>query len=319
MSNQAKPVCVVLNPSSGGGAGARYRGEIERELSARGIKFDLVETPGPGTGVSLARERARRGARTIIAAGGDGTVHEVVNGIMQAAPDGSCTLGLLPLGTGNDFVKVVPGTRERQNAYDTIAAGRVEKYDVGRASWDDTAEYFINGMGTGIDVEVVRQLKRVPQLPGPVKYLLALLRALARFRPITLRTQLDEQALEQQMMIIAVGNGCCQGGGFYLAPDASPRDGALDVCVIDRLSPLGIMRVIPKVMRGTQRNDPAVFMRTARAVRFEAGDGRPLFFHLDGELREPAGLRSLAVEVLPGALPVLTGEDGVSQAGRRSS
>ena len=317
--SQSKPICVVLNPSAGGGAGARYRAEIERELSARGLKFDVVETPGPGTGVSLARERARRGARTIIAAGGDGTVHEVVNGIMQAAPDGSCTLGLLPLGTGNDFVKVVPGTQVRQAAYDTIAAGRAERYDVGRAHWNDTEEYFINGMGTGIDVEVVRQLQRVPQLPGPVKYLFALVRALVYFRPVTLRAQLDEQWLEQQMMIIAVGNGRCQGGGFYLAPDASPRDGALDVCVVNRLSPIGIMRVLPKIMRGTQGKDPAVFMRTARTVRFEAGDGRPLFFHLDGELREPVGLRSLQIDVLPDALPVLTGDVAVSHKGRRSS
>lgn len=306
---QTKPVCVVLNPAAGGGAGARHREEIERELSARGIKFDLVVTPGPGTAVSLARERARRGARIVIAAGGDGTIHDVANGILQAAPDGSCTLGLVPIGTGNDFVKVVPGTRSRQTAYDTIALNRTERYDVGRVRWQDSEEFFINGMGTGIDVEVVRQLASLPALPGPLKYLLALVRALVRFRPVALHAQLDEQRLEQRIMIIAVGNGVCQGGGFYLAPEASPHDGLLDVCVVDRISPIGQLRVIPKVMRGTQRGDPAVFMRTARAVRFEAADSRPLFFHLDGELREPVGLRALDIEIWPAALPVLTGDE----------
>jgi YegS/Rv2252/BmrU family lipid kinase len=315
---QVKPVCVVLNPTAGGGAGARHREEIERELTARGIKFELVETPGPGTAVSLARERARRGARVVIAAGGDGTIHDVANGILQAAPDGSCTLGLVPIGTGNDFVKVVPGTRSRPAAYDTIALNRIERYDVGRVRWQDTEEFFINGMGTGIDVEVVRQLARLPTMPGPLKYLLALLRALVRFRPVALHAQLDEQQLDQRIMIIAIGNGVCQGGGFYLAPDASPQDGLLDVCVVDRVSPFGQMRVIPKVMRGTQKGDPAVFMRTARVVRFQAADSRPLFFHLDGELREPLGLRTLDVEIWPAALPVLTGEHEVKDGSRRT-
>ncbi|MGH7461184.1 MAG: diacylglycerol/lipid kinase family protein [Longimicrobiales bacterium] len=317
--SQAKPVCVVLNPVSGGGAGARCRPEIEQELSARGVKFELVETPASGTAVSLARERARRGAQVIVAAGGDGTVHDVVNGIMQAAPDGSCALGLIPVGTGNDFVKVVPGTRQRRLAYDTIARGHTERYDVGRVRWDNSEEYFINGMGTGIDVEVVRQLKRVPQLPGPLKYLLALLRALVRFRPVALRARLDEHQLEQRIMIIALGNGTCQGGGFYLAPDASPQDGLFDACVVDRLSPRGILQVLPRIMRGTQRGHPAVLMRTTRTARFEATDGRPLFFHLDGELREPAGLRALDIDVLPAALPVLTGERSVMSAGARQA
>jgi diacylglycerol kinase (ATP) len=305
---ELKPVCVILNPVSGGGAGARHRAEIENELTRRGVRYDLFETRGPGAATQIARDCAKRGAETVVAAGGDGTAHEVANGILQAAPHGSCALGLLPVGTGNDFVKVVPGTRDRALAYDTIVRGSSKRYDVGRVRWGDQEEYFINGMGTGIDVEVVRQLRHLPALPGPLKYLLALVRALIRYQPVAVRARFDDQQLEREIMIVAVGNGVCQGGGFYLAPEASPSDGILDVCLVERTSLSGTMRVIPKVLRGTQRGDPKVFMRTARRVRFEAMDGRPLFFHLDGELREPEGLRVLDVEVLPGALPVLTGE-----------
>jgi YegS/Rv2252/BmrU family lipid kinase len=301
-------VFVVLNPAAGGGAGARYQPEIERELRARGLDCEVLITPGPGSATALTRECVGRGARVVVAAGGDGTIHDVANGILQAAPTGSTALGLLPVGTGNDFVKVVPGTRTRHNAYDTIAAGNARRYDVGRVRWNGHEELFVNGMGTGIDVEVVRQLQHVPQLPGPLKYLLALLRALLRFRPVALSVQLDEQRLKQRVMMIAIGNGVCQGGSFYLAPQASPHDGYLDVCVIDALSPFGQARVIPKVLRGTQQGDSAVFMRTTRVVRLEAADQRPLFFHLDGELREPPGLRSLEIEIWPAALPVLTGE-----------
>jgi diacylglycerol kinase (ATP) len=298
---------VILNPAAGGGAGGRHRAEITRELKARGITPHIIETTGPGSGRVLAHAQAQAGAEVLVVAGGDGTIHEVANGLLQAGAD--TTLALIPIGTGNDFVKVVPGTRTRGAAYDTIAHGERRLFDVGRARWHDEEEFFVNGMGTGIDVEVVRQLQSLPQLPGPLKYLLGLVKALFQFRSVSLRIHADAAALEQKVMIIAVGNGICQGGGFYLAPDARPNDGLLDLCVVREVNWRGIIRVVPRVLRGTQRGDPAVDMRTIRTIRFEAMDDRPLFFHLDGELREPAGLRELRVEVVPNALPVLVGAE----------
>jgi diacylglycerol kinase (ATP) len=303
-----KTVAVILNPASGGGAGRRQRALIESGLAERGVSSSIFETSASGDATSLARDLAEAGTSVVIAAGGDGTVHEVANGLLRAGVEIASTMGVIPVGTGNDFVKVVPGARTLEQALDTIARGKARNFDVGRVRWHDQDEYFVNGMGTGIDVEVVRQLGRVPQLPGPVKYLVGLVRALVYFKPVNLRAIVDEQRLEQSVMIIAVGNGICQGGGFYLAPEASPSDGQLDVCVVDRLSLPGIARVITRVMRGTQKGDPAVLMRTARSIRFETADDRPLFFHLDGELREPPGLRSLDIEIVPAALPVLTAD-----------
>ena len=308
MPERLKTVAVVLNPASGGGAGRRQRPLIERGLAERGVTATVYETNASGDAERVARNLSESGSAVVVAAGGDGTIHEVANGLMRARVAQRGTLGVIPVGTGNDFVKVVPGARTFEQAIATIAQGRIQQFDVGRVRWHDQDEYFVNGMGTGIDVEVVRQLRKVPQLPGPLKYLLGLLRALVYYKAVNLRAHLDEQRLEQRVMIIAVGNGICQGGGFYLAPEASPSDGQLDVCVVDRLSLLGIARVIPKVLRGTQKGDPAVLMRTARSIRFEAADERPLFFHLDGELREPPGLRALDIEIVPAALPVLTAD-----------
>jgi YegS/Rv2252/BmrU family lipid kinase len=303
-----KTVAVILNPASGGGAGRRQRALIESGLAERGVSASTFETGASGDALNLARDLAEAGTSVVVAAGGDGTVHEVANGLLRASVEVPSTMGVIPVGTGNDFVKVVPGARTFEQALDTIARGNARSFDVGRVRWHDQDEYFVNGMGTGIDVEVVRQLGRVPQLPGPVKYLVSLIRALLYYKPVNLRAIVDEQRLEQSVMIIAVGNGICQGGGFYLAPEASPSDGQLDVCVVDRLGLPGIARVITRVMRGTQKGDPAVLMRTARSIRFEAADDRPLFFHLDGELREPPGLRSLEIEIVPAALPVLTAD-----------
>jgi len=298
----ARTLDIILNPISGGGAGRRARPEISRALDARGVQYHIHETEGPGDARERARALSRPGA-VIVAAGGDGTIHEVANGLLDAG--GLATLGLIPVGTGNDFVKVVPGTRKREHAYETLASGTQRRFDAGLVRWDGGVEHFINGMGTGIDVEVVRQMKRLPQLPGPIKYLMGLFRALVHYRPVQLDASFNGSAFEKRVMIIALGNGVCQGGGFYLAPDAVADDGLLDLTVVDELNLVEIAQVLPRILKGTQRGHRKVDMRTGRRLEIRSTDGRPLFFHLDGELREPAGATELTVEVIPAALPVL--------------
>jgi YegS/Rv2252/BmrU family lipid kinase len=302
---------VILNPNSGGGAGRRMRPEIERELARRDIAFTIEETRGPGHATELARAAAEQGIGTVVAAGGDGTIHEVVNGLLAVDRNltaGSTALGVVPIGTGNDFVKVVAGGTDRQKAYDVLAKGRVRRFDVGRVVWEGGAEYFINGVGTGIDVEVVRQITRLPRLPGVVSYLVALMRVLARFDPIPLRIHLDDEVVERKVMIIAVGNGRCLGGGFYVCPDAAPDDGRLDVCVVKDLSMLQIARVVPRILRGTHGRHPAVHMATASSIEVVALGDAPICFQIDGELREPEGIRRLRIELERAALPVVAQE-----------
>ena len=303
-----KSIAIVLNPTSGGGAGRKRARDIVEWLAARDLHATVQQTTGHGHARVLARELARL-YDTVVAAGGDGTIHETANGLLDAQVGDRCTLALIPVGTGNDFVKIVPGTRTMENALRTIVTGLPKLYDVGVARWQNTSEYFVNGMGTGIDTEVVRQLSRVPHLPGPAKYLLALVRALAKFRPIRARVTVDGQPVEREMMIVSIGNGVCQGGGFYLSPQATPHDGRLNITLVEKLGLPGIIRVVPKVLRGTQEGDRAVDMRLASAITLESLDQRPLFFQLDGELREPAALMRLDIEVLPNRLPVLTGTE----------
>lgn len=300
-------VHVILNPQSGGGRGARHADEIIRELEARGVAAVLHETRATGHAVDLAAQLATAGVDTIVAAGGDGTIHDVANGILESGT--GVAMGVIPLGTGNDFAKMVPGAENRASAYDTLARPCIRHFDVGHATWAGGAEYFTNGMGTGIDVEVVRQLHRLPALPGPVKYLLGLLRALTAYSPVAVTAILNGERLDRTVMMMAIGNGVCQGGGFYLTPHASADDGQLELCVIDSVPLWKVPAILPRVLRGTHAGHRAVIMRSFECLRIEARGRTALYFQLDGELREPPDARWVEVKVRPGALRVVTMED----------
>lgn len=300
-------VHVILNPKSGGGRAGHLRDEIRRELTARGVGVVIHETRAPGHARELAAQAAADRAALVVAAGGDGTVHDVANGLL--AHGSPVPMAIIPAGTGNDFAQMVPGAHSRSSAYDVIADPAVLEFDAGLVKWSAGSEYFVNGMGTGIDVEVVRQILRTPRLPGPVKYLLGLLRALTVYRPVRLRATLPGEVIEQSVMMFAIGNGVRQGGGFYLTPHARADDGRLELCVVREIPLWKVALVLPLVLRGTHARHPAVTMRGFATLRFDAVSPAPLFFQLDGELREPDGARWLEIEVRPRALPVAVARD----------
>ena len=310
---------VVLNPAARGGAGRRLRAEIERELRRRGLEFEVRETRGPGEAVELARAACHAGSRTVAAAGGDGTVHDVANGILQAADEGTAeraALGIVPIGTGNDFVKVIPGTSNRAAAYDTLAAGRRYGFDAALVAWAGGREYCLNAAGTGVDVEVVRQIQARTRRHGALVYIGGLVRALRRYRPVHVRIDADGESTEARIMMVAVANGTCIGGLFRICPQARPDDGLLDLCVVRELTVLRQPVLAARILRGRHLHEREVSFRTAREVRIEVLDGSPLFFQLDGELREPRGVDTLSITVQPARLQVLAaGRPGAATPG----
>ncbi len=315
----AKRFVAIVNPTSGGGAGVRMPAELRRAFAERGLAVDLQLTERSGHAVDLARNAALHGVHAVVAVGGDGTVHEVANGLLTALEQEPATptvLGLVPVGTGNDFVKVIEGTSRRDRAYDTLARGLVQRVDAGFASWDGSSEYFVNAAGTGIDVEVVRVLGAHRGTRGALAYVLALLEALRRYRHVPLRLEADGHVIDRPVMTVAIANGRCIGGTFRICPDASPADGLFDVCDIAGLSLLRSLATAARVIRGTHTGLACVDMRRARTVTMTVPADTQLFFQLDGELREPASARTLRLEIRAGALPVLaTPAPGAGQTG----
>lgn len=299
---------VILNPEAGGGAGRRARAGLERRLQARGLAYRLFETERPRHAWELARSAASAGARAVLVAGGDGTVHEVANGLLQHRNEhGELTtaLAVYPVGTGNDFVKMLFSPRDPGLACDLLVSGELRHFDAGKVIWHGESEYFVNAVGTGVDVEVVRQIQKLPRFRGVLGYLIGLVRAVFGFRPLQLRVSVDGESSDHNLMMIAATNGTCLGGGFFVCPGALPDDGRFDICMVRELNFFQIAYVIPHVLRGTHTRLPSVISCQAGVIQIDALSESPLYFQLDGELREPHAARSVLIELERGVLPVI--------------
>jgi diacylglycerol kinase (ATP) len=282
------------------------RPRIERGLRAAGIAYDLVETTGVGDAVRLAREASAAGMERVICAGGDGTVHEAANGLLQTplGDDGATrtALGTIPIGTGNDFSKLVGVYKlPPEEAARRVAAAEVKRFDVGRV----LGEYFDNSLGIGFDAEVVRQALKINWLRGLAVYLVAVYKTFASFRAPVLEVTSLEHSEAGPMMMLECSIGVCAGGGFYLTPQADPSDGLLDVCLIRKVGLMKFLKYVPSVLKGAHTGLPEVAMIRTAALRIRSPDA-PLLLHLDGELRAPSE-REIEVTVEPKRLRVLAG------------
>lgn len=291
---------VILNPTAGRGAAARVRGVVEREMAAAGAAFTIAQTTRRGHAAELAELAARDGWPAVVAVGGDGTVHEVVNGLMRAANGGpSVPLGVVGVGSGNDFALLAGVPRDPAWAVRRMTTAEPRAVDVGRVG----DEWFSNGVGIGLDARVAIQVDRRRRFRGLAMYLHALAGVLRVFRPPHIVVELDGQRVaEGPMTLVTVGNGGRHGGGFWICPDAKIDDGVLDVCTCDGLGTFGILGFLPRVMRGTHTGAACVHMHRARRVRVTSPD--PLPVHADGEIIADDA-HELEIEIHPGRLRVL--------------
>ena len=308
--NYPGSVAVILNPAASGGGGARLQPRLEGELARRGIPFVLRRSEAPGHAETLSRDAARDGAELILVVGGDGTIHEVANGILKGEGKPPA-IAVVPVGTGNDFYRMVGGPRDLGGALDALLERQVRDFDVGRVQFGGRTSYFVNLLGVGVDVEVLRKRADYPRLGGLPQYLIALLSVLVTFRPVSFRVSFrgnergnEAEIIEDRTILMAVTVGPSVGGGFLLSPDASPDDGLLDLFFVETLGMMKLARYIPKVIRGTHQGVPELRQRRITAATIRRSDEEPFFFEMDGE-RLPEPVKSLDLEVCPAVLPVI--------------
>lgn len=292
---------IIINPAAAWGHGTEAAPTIERTLTELGVDFDLVCTTRPGEAIELARRASLDGYDVVAAAGGDGTAHEVTNGLLTAQPEGVAgTLALLPLGSGNDFAHMM-GASEK----DVVAAchrlvdGETRVVDVARL--DD--RYFVNGVGIGFDAMVSVQSRRVRFVAGIARYFIAVFQTiLVYYKPLPVIIRYDGHTVTETVMMITIGNGRRHGGGFYVTPLAEADDGLLELCVTRETPRLNIFRLIPYYIKGTHLNLPIVTNTRARHIVVTSDDELPV--HVDGEIYATAAHR-LEMEIIPHRLRVL--------------
>jgi YegS/Rv2252/BmrU family lipid kinase len=286
---------VILNPVAGRGRLRREWPRTADRLRAAGVDFEVAQTSAPGDAERIAADAD--GFDAVIAAGGDGTVHEVVNGLLRAGA--SAAFGVLPLGSGDDFAKMLPAG----DPVERIARGTTRAFDAGRIVAGET-RYFANGMDVGFGAHASRNVRRVPwPLTGLGAYLGALALTLLRYPRLELRVRLDEaEPFAQSTAMTAVMNGRAFGGSFHVCPGACADDGELDLLIANGVGRLEILGLVPRIMRGAHAGHPRLKLVRAKRVALESD--APLLVEADGEIAfEDA--RRLEIEVLPGALRVL--------------
>jgi YegS/Rv2252/BmrU family lipid kinase len=273
---------VVINPAAGHGATRKIAPEILAALRGAGATFEAAETDGPGAATRLAQRAAHGGWPLVLAVGGDGTVNEVVNGLIDA--DGRCVaaLGIINTGRGGDAARNLGLATGLAALPPLLRSGRDSAVDLGVVEWrDGRRRYFVVAAGAGFDAAVALRAQR-RRGRGTVPYVLAIFATLRDHRPASVTVIVDGGSpLTRLAAFVVCANGAYYGGGMKIAPGADPADGVLDLVTVGNLGRVGLVRWLPSVYTGGHLRCPEVTTAKARSVVIESAPSLPV--HVDGE------------------------------------
>jgi YegS/Rv2252/BmrU family lipid kinase len=268
---------------------------------------DWSGTDYPGHAVELARQAGEQGYDLVVAVGGDGTVHEVINGLMQVPEKGRPALGIVPLGSGNDFAHILGIPEDPAQALQSAIDGQPHALDVGLVrDQHGRLEYFNNTLGIGFDAVVTIRTRKITRIHGFMMYFVAVIQTIIlNFTPMNLHVETDQETWEMSSLMLTLGNGPREGGGFLVTPEAKFDDGLLHYATIRKISRLMMFRLIPEVMNGTHGRFKPVRMGTCH--KMSVACDQPLYVHCDGEIYAGFGtdIRQLAIEIIPNAIRFL--------------
>jgi len=304
----AKRYRLIVNPTAGGSTARDAVPTIERMLHEHDVAFDLVYTERPWHAAELARQAVRDGYAIIIAAGGDGTSNEVLNGLMQAkqSGEGTAAMGVLCIGRGNDFAFGAGVPHTLKEGCRALSEDHRRIIDVGRVTGESLpgGRFFGNGAGIGFDTVVGLEAAKLKHLRGFPGYFVAALKTIFLYyrAPLT-RIEYGGQTIEQKSLMISIMNGRRLGGGFMTAPEAKIDDGLFDLCIAGQVSRLGMLALVPRFMKGTQAGHPSVTTGRTERINVTAIEG-VLPAHVDGETLCIDG-KQLTMEILPHQIEVV--------------
>jgi diacylglycerol kinase (ATP) len=302
-------VVAIVNPAAGRARGVKLRVRAAEELKRLFPDIVFLSTAAPGHAIELAREASD--ADLVIAIGGDGTVREVASGLVSATgpldslnPRPLPLLAVVPVGSGNDFLKTVGVPTDVASACRIAREGNVRPVDVMRVEMQDAGrtqiEHFINAAGFGFDAATVAAARKYRHLRGLPLYLFAVLDAVRSYDCPVVRIRTPGFDNRQSVLLIAAANGRYYGGGMKVAPTAAPDDGLIDVCIGDGMGRLSILNKLPRFVAGTHVKLKEV--RMLRTPEMELEFSTPVMVQLDGDLLDPQPFRRFHLSVMPGAI-----------------
>jgi diacylglycerol kinase (ATP) len=299
---------LILNPNADMGnawkraADLRYLVEGYGDVSWAGTVF-------PTHAKELAQQAAQEGYDLVVAVGGDGTAHEVINGLMQVPKSKRPRFGIVPLGSGNDYAANLGLPKQPEEALKTILNGKPRIVDVARLEDElGRCEYWNNTLNIGFGGCVTIFSHNLPLFRGFLMYLAAVIQTIvSRYDVMDVKINMDEGSWEGQTMMMALCNGPREGGGFMTGPHAKLDDGILDYAILGKISRLTMFRMIPEFMNGTQERFPNI-VTPGKFKKMEIISQQPLYMHTDGEVFAgfSHNVRHIKVEIIPGALEVMT-------------
>ncbi len=301
-------VKVILNPASDQGRGGQYVDQIVTAGQKWG-GVDLESTKQKGHAEQLARVAAEDGYDLVVAAGGDGTVHEVVNGLMRA--EGSkAVLGVIPIGSGNDFAYALDTPLDLTAAVERLFNGKPKLVDLGRVEdGNGRCAYFDNNLGIGFDATVVVRTEAITRIHGFLMYFVAVLQTIVLyFKKPYLTLQFDDEKVAQRVLFLALGIGPRGGGGFFLTPDARQDDDLIDSCTVNIVSRLTMLQMLGKAIKGTHTHSRHVTMRKSKHITVSSDSELPI--HVDGEMfaYPEDNVRQLTITSVPNAIKVMSNQ-----------
>src|SRR5439155_216159 len=291
--NESPRTVFLVNPASENGATGRRWPEIANRAAAAGLSGDALLSERPGQLTELARRAADDGAELLVAVGGDGTVHEVVNGIAGRT---GVDLAVLPRGTGRDFVRTHGIPHRLDDALRTARDGRIREVDLGLArfrSWQGEASeaYFANIASAGMSGAIAKRANETSKaLGGKASYFWATLAVFARWRTSEITVTVGNESRRTRMHDVVVANGRYFGGGMMICPQAEPDDGVFDVLLIGNLTKRDLLLTLPKTYRGRHLPHPKAELLRGSTAEIDADEPLP------GELDDPLPQRVDAVE-----------------------
>ena len=294
---------VIINPASGNGAGKRKWPRIKALLEKHKFTFKFVLTKHKGHSREIVQDSVNQGFKQIICVGGDGTIHNTVNGIMQQKiyDTSEIHLGVIPVGTGNDWIKTHKISKNLEKAIITIKNQNVKQQDIGRINFtteDKPSVYFNNLAGVGFDGYVVSRVEKIKYL-GSLAYIFGAL--IGIFSAKRFKTEVSYNSKKSDSNALMVLIGLCQfsGGGMQLTKEASPNDGFFDISIANNFSGLDIVKNIVKLFNGKVTESKKIITLKSNVVSIEIIDGSSPFIQADGEL---IGTGNFKATLLPNAL-----------------